>query len=323
AAAVVGLDALFSATEGYLARPPYYDGAGYMLFGRTEYELIRGLHLNTVYHLLVNAITPGWNTVLALQYLVLGAGAWQAFAVRFWPVALLLLLVFWIVSRRAPRSLAIVATVLTALVPVISAGVRSSSLEFLSGYSNYLENWYLEDLRPDLLAMALILWSVAILAEHSAAPTRATYIASAVFAALAVLIKPSTSPLLLLVWAGALTVVWFVTVFLVRRRLGPAELIYGAVALVFYLVFGIATTRNTQLPEWTSMALWVYVWAGTARLAAGLRWPSPRLEPSLLGAAGLYVLIVYGVGAFAVVNWPANEHASAVQMSLVTSQLAG
>ena len=409
AAAVVGLDALFSATEGYLARPPYYDGAGYMLFGRTEYELIRGLHLNTVYHLLVNAITPGWNTVLALQYLVLGAGAWQAFAVRFWPVALLLLLVFWIVSRRAPRSLAIVATVLTALVPVISAGVRSSSLEFLSGYSNYLENWYLEDLRPDLLAMALILWSVAILAEHSAAPTRATYIASAVFAALAVLIKPSTSPLLLLVWAGALTVVWFVnrrragatraaalaagllalllapwatvgggitnastylyeasvtygsvynthdnllqrfgyfvtriptdlgpiegwvamagavvvTVFLVRRRLGPAELIYGAVALVFYLVFGIATTRNTHLPEWTSMALWVYVWAGTARLAAGLRWPSPRLEPALLGAAGLYVLIVYSVGAFAVVNWPANEHASAVQMSLVTSQLAG
>ena len=408
AAGVVALDALFSATEGYLARPPYYDGAGYMFFARTDSELIRGLHLNTVYHLLINAITPGWNALLAFQYLVLGAGAWQAFAVRFWPVALLLLLVYWIVRRRGTQTLAIVATVLTALVPMISAGVRSSSLEFLSGYSNYLESWYLDDLRPDILAVALILWAVAILAEYSEAPTRASFLASAVFAAAAVLIKPSTSPLLLLVWFGALAVVWFVnrrrpgttrqaalgaallavllapwatfgggissvinylytasvtygsvygtsdnilqrfayfvvriptdlgpiegwlviagallvTVALVRRRLGPAELIYGAVALAFYVTFSATTTRNTHLPEWTSMGLWIYVWAGIARLAAGWRWPSPRFEPALLAAAGVYVLIVYAVGAFAVVNWPANEHAAAAQMSAVTASLA-
>src|SRR5438552_356150 len=115
AAGVVAMDAFFSATEGYLSRPPYYDGAGYMFFARSD--------------------------------------------------------------RRA---------------------------------------------------VALILGAVALLAEYSDAPTRTSYLASAVFAAAAVLIKPSTSPLLLLVWFGALAVVWFVN----RRRAGTTRHAALAVALL-------------------------------------------------------------------------------------------
>lgn len=409
AAAVVAIDALFSAQEGYLARPPYYDGAGYMFFARSDYELILGLHVRTAFHQFLHAITPGWNAVIALQYFAFGPGSWQAFTVRFWPVALLLVLVYSIVRKRTQRSIALAATALTALLPMVSAGVRSSSLEYLTGFSNYLENWYLDDLRPDLFAIALILCAVAILAEHVDTPNRQSYIASAVLAATAVLTKPSTSPLLLLVWTGALAVVWFVnrgragstrdaslaaallavllapwatlgggitnvitylyeasvtygsvyntteniverfwyfavriptdlgliegsltiaatavvTIALARRMLGPAELIYGAVALAFFVTFSVTTTRNTHIPEWTSMALWIYAWAGVARLASRWRWPRASLEPALVGAVALYTLLVYCVGIFALVHWPANEHASAVQLSAVTNQIAG
>src|SRR5437868_2806151 len=180
-----------------------------MLFARSAYELLAGLHLHSAFDQLIRALTPGWTALLALQYFVFGPGLWQAFTARFWAVALLLLLVYWIVRRRSSRSLAVAATVLTALLPMISAGVRSSSLEFLTGRSNYLETWYLDDLRPDILAIALILWAVALLAEHSAAPSRASYMASAVFAAAAVMVKPSTSPLLVLVWGATVAAVSF------------------------------------------------------------------------------------------------------------------
>lgn len=408
AALVVGLDAYYSAQAGYLAQPPAYDGVGYMVFARTLYELVLGAHLRTVLHLSVHTLAPGWTVALAFQYLLFGAGPWQAFTVRFWPVALLLLLVYWVVRRRASRSLAIAATVLTALLPMISAGVRSAPLEFLTGQANYGENWSLDDLRPDIFAFALILWAVAILAEHSDRPTRSTYLASAAFAAAAVLSKPSTSPLLMLAWVGTLAFVWFlnrkrpgtilntalgvallgviltpwaifasgiqsvirylyetaviygsvygtndtvparlwffvvriptdlgpiegwaviagtvvVTIALLRRRLTPAELIYGSVALVFWLVFALATARNLHLPEWVSAALWLYVWAGLARLAAGWRLPSPRVKPALLAAVGVYAVIVYGLGAFALANWPANEKQSNQQLSSVTKSIA-
>ena len=409
AAISVAVDALFSAREGYLARPPWYDGAGYVFFARSDYELLRGLHLHTLYDQLINAITPGWNAAIAFQYLIFGPGAWQAFTVRFWPVALLLILVYWIVSRRTSRSVAILATTLTALLPMISAGVRSSSLEYVTSTSNYLESWYLDDLRPDIFAIALVLWSVAVLAEHGDAPSRSTYAVSAVFAVLAVLMKPSTSPLLLLVWGLALAVVWWrnrrragatldaaigvailavllvpwatlgggvssvvsylysasvtygsvygtsdniaqrfgyfvvriptdlgpvegwlaiaaaiaVTAALVRRRLGWAELIYGGVAAVTFLTFSLPTTRNTHLPEWTSMTLWVYAWAGIARLAASWRWPANRRpEPAVLAAAALYSMLVLGLGVISLAAWPANEHAASGQQLSVTAALA-
>jgi hypothetical protein len=209
AAAVVAADAYFSAQDGYLSKGPDYDGVGYMVYGRTAYELLLGLHPHAALTEVTQTIAPGWVATLAMHYLVLGPGPWQAFSVRFWAVGLLLTLVYWVVRNRSSATIAIAATAVTAVLPAISAGVRSSSLEYFTGSANYSENWGLDDLRPDLLGVALLLWSVATLAERNDAPTRSTYVVSALFAVAAILVKPSTSPLLALVWATALAVTWF------------------------------------------------------------------------------------------------------------------
>ena len=228
----VAIDGYFSAQEGYLARAPEYDGVGYMVFAKTTYLVLHALHLKTALgHL--NNIAPLWTAVLTFHYLVLGDGWWQAFSTRFWPVALLLGLVYWIVRRRGTRSLAIAAVGLTALLPLVSAGVRSSSWEFLSGQANYYENWYLDDLRPDLLAAVLVLWSIALLAEDNQATRLASYLVSAGFVAAAVLVKPSTAPVSLLAWVAALTVSWFWN----RRRQGTSRRTALAAGLVGILLF--------------------------------------------------------------------------------------
>src|SRR4029077_11345206 len=115
AAVAVAMDAYYSAQEGYLARPAEYDVVGCLVDAQTPFRLIHALHLKTAFVDLFTGISPLWVSVLTTQQLILGGGTWQAFSARFWAVALLLMLVYWIVSRRAPRRLAIVAVVLTAL----------------------------------------------------------------------------------------------------------------------------------------------------------------------------------------------------------------
>jgi hypothetical protein len=208
ASIAVAVDTYFSAQEGYLAQPPNYEGIGYLQFARTAYLLLGHLHIRAALHEL-NSIAPLWTVLQTLQYFIVGDGTWQAFTVRFWPVALLLILVYWIVSARATRAMAMAAVAITALLPMVSASVRSSSWEFFSGRANYSENWGLDDLRPDFLAAVLILWSIASLAEHQRAPRRSAYMVSAAFAAAAVLAKPSTAPFNLAAWAMALGLMWF------------------------------------------------------------------------------------------------------------------
>jgi hypothetical protein len=207
AAIAVGLDAVYSFREGYLSRAPDYDGIGYMVRAGGAYRMLLGLHPHGALTDILQ-IAPGWNAALTLQYLLLGVGAWQAFLVRFWAVALLVVLVYWMVRTRAPAPIAVVAAVTTALLPMVSAGVRSSSWEFFSSQANYYENFGLDDLRPDILAIALLLWSLAIIAEHVDSPRRSTFVVSGVFLAGAVLVKPSTSPLLLFLWAGTAGASW-------------------------------------------------------------------------------------------------------------------
>ncbi|TMG42312.1 MAG: hypothetical protein E6H85_13710, partial [Chloroflexi bacterium] len=80
AAVALAADAYFSAQEGYLARPPDYDGVGYLFYAQAPYHLILGLHLQTALAHLVNNVAPLWSAVLTVHYLVLGDGVWQAFA---------------------------------------------------------------------------------------------------------------------------------------------------------------------------------------------------------------------------------------------------
>lgn len=239
AAVAVALDAYFSSQEGYLSRPPDYDGVSYLVSARTSLLLLRELHARVGLHNLLTGISPLWVSVLTGQQLVLGDGTWQAFSARFWGVALLLVLVYWIVMRRASRTLAIAAVGLTALLPLVSAGVRASSLEFFTGQSNYYEHWFLDDVRPDLLTYALVFWSVALLAEHINAPRRSVYLISAGFAAAAVLSKTSTTPIVLATWAAALGVNWLWN----RRtweitRMSLLAAIFLALLLVPWAVFG-------------------------------------------------------------------------------------
>jgi len=206
-ALAVAVDTWFSAQAGYLARGPDYEGVGYLLFARTAYVQIGHLHITSALHVL-NSITPLWTFLQTLQYFVVGDGTWQAFTIRLWPVVLLLILVYWIVRARATRAVAIAATVLTALLPMVSASVRSSSWELFSGRANYFEDWGLDDLRPDFFAAVLAMWSIASLAEHHRNSRRSSYIVSAAFAAAAVLAKPSTATFALTAWALTLFVLW-------------------------------------------------------------------------------------------------------------------
>jgi hypothetical protein len=408
AAVAVALDAYFSAQEGYLARPAEYDGVGYLVDAQTPYRLIHGLHLKTAFVDLFTGISPLWVSVLTTQQLILGGGTWQAFSARFWAVALVLLLVYWIVRRRAPRWLAIVAAVLTALLPVVSAGVRASSWEFLSGQASFFDHWWLDDVRPDFFTIALALWSIAVLAEHCEAPRRSIYMMSAALAAAAVLAKTSTVPVVLTAWAvtlglnwllnrrslgttrdtvravalltvllipwgvfggGALTVVAYlkeimayqsayalpggvlagltyypsliptelgqieawpviagVLIFAIglwRRQLSRSELIYLILVPLFYLVFLLTPSKNSLVGEWLSLSIWIFFWAGFARVATA-RWPATlkRASPFAVGAVAAYTLVVYALGAFGLANWPSNERSSNQQMTAVTAEIA-
>jgi len=172
----------------------------------------------------VSNLVPLWSLALTSQYLILGDGAWQAFTARFWAVGPLLVLVYWVIRRRTNSWLAITAAMITAVLPLVSAGVRSSSLEFLSGQADYGAHWYLDDIRPDFFAGVLALWSIAILAEDTTATRRSVYLVSAAFAAAAVLAKPTTSPAALAAWGVALGLHWF------RHRSKPGAFRRTAVA---------------------------------------------------------------------------------------------
>ena len=247
AAAAVAVDAFFSAQEGYLSRAPDYDGVSYLGTARSVYLLVRSLHLRAALHDLNSSIAPLWTGALAFQQLILGPGTWQAFTARFWAVALLLTLIYWIVRARGPRSLAVAAVFVTALLPVAGAGVRASSWELITGQANYGESWYLDDLRPDFLAAVLVLWSIALLAEDIRLPRRSSYLLSAAFAAAAVLVKPTVAPLSLLAWAAALAVTWAAN----RRTAGTTRTaalaaIVLAVLLVPWAVFGGGLRTTAQ-----------------------------------------------------------------------------
>jgi hypothetical protein len=250
---------------------------------------------------------------------------------------------------------------------------------------------------------------VALLVEDIKALRRWHYLLSAVFAAAAVLMKPSTGPVTLVAWGAALAVTWywnrrtagatlnsllaagvlvlllapwavlghgistiatyfyeaavtyrgayamqlspvdsafyhlaripgqlgqvevfpvvigslFLAVALVRRQLGAAEWIYAGLFVLFYVAFTATSNKNPHVGEWISLALWIFFLAGTSRFAAG-RWPSRTTQVSrrLLAGVSVYLLIVYAVGAFAIFNWPSNEHRANVQLLSVTSALA-
>ncbi len=232
AAIAVAIDALFNAQEGYLSRAPDYDGVGYLVTAQGAYGALHSLHARTALHLLNSNIAPLWITALTIQQFIFGQGTWQFFTARFWAVAPLLTLVYWIVRNRSSRSMAIAAVGLTALLPIASAGVRASSWEFFTGQAIYGEFWSLDDLRPDFFAIVMALCCIVPLAERYRAPTLSTYLVSGAFAGAAVLAKPSTGPIVLVAWVLTLGVIWFWN----RRRPGMARFNLLAVIVMTVLI---------------------------------------------------------------------------------------
>jgi hypothetical protein len=289
AALVVAIDTYFSVQEGYLAQPPGYDGISYMFYARAAYLLVLHGHLKTAVADL-NALAPLWTAAMTFQYLVLGDGTWQAFLARFWAVALLLILVYWLVRARAAHY-AIGAVVLTAMLPMVSAGVRSASWEFLSGRANFGGDWSLDDLRPDFLAIVLVLWSIAPLAEHNRAPRQSTYLVSAAFAAAAVLAKPSTAPVSLAAWVSALSLVWFWN----RKR--PATLrmtafsvgLFAALLLPWAIRSGGAAATVTRL--YATAVTFRDAYATNVGLLQNLAY-YPVLMPSQLGQLEVLAVVI-------------------------------
>jgi hypothetical protein len=409
AAVVVALDGWFSAQEGYLSRAPDYDGVSYLGTSRAVYHLLLVHHFRTALSELNSSLAPLWIAALAFQQLILGDGTWQAFGVRFWAVAPLLTLVYWIVRNRGSRSLAVAAVGLTAILPVVSAAVRASSREFITGQAHYGELFSMEDLRPDFFAIVMVLCCIVPLAERYRAPTLSTYLVSGAFAGAAVLAKPSTGPLVLVAWGLTLAVIWFwnrgrpgilrmtalagvvmavlitpwavrggisatidryysaavtykgaystvldfpdlimyflrtiptqlghveawiviagsvlLTVALLRRQLELPEWIYGGLALIFYASLTSTTNKNVNVGVFFNLSLWIFFLAGASRLVSR-QWPvvtTKRGSSFVLSSIAIYVVVIYGLGAVALANWPANETRSNAQLLSVTKEVA-
>jgi hypothetical protein len=124
---------------------------------------------------------------------------------------------------------------------------------------------------------------------------------------------------------------WFViagsvllTVALLRRQLELPEWIYGGLALIFYASLTSTTNKNVNVGVFFNLSLWIFFLAGASRLVSR-RWPAvtlKRASPFVLAVVGAYVVVIYGLGAIALANWPANEQRSNAQLLSVTTELA-
>lgn len=211
---LTAIDLPFSSRMGLLSVPPAQDGLTYMIFGKSFFYRLHGFDwswfrgdlaqspLGGIIAGGYNAI-PLWYWLMLVSFLLLGEGEWQCYTIRFWPIFLLLLLVWWLVRRRSTVGIAAMSVFLTALLPIVSVGLRYSGKDWLTGDYTRL-GWSLTDLRPDMLFAVLLLWTIAPLVEQAAALNRSALLLAGTFAALTLLTKGSTFPILVLALGLAL-----------------------------------------------------------------------------------------------------------------------
>lgn len=281
AAIVTAVELRLSPKVGLLSFPPMYDGVAYVVDAKSAfYRLLSSPRAaleipygeGTVY------LTPLWDLLIFLSFTVLGEGEWQATATRFWPVFLLLLLVLWVSRRHGSYKTAVVPLLLTALLPTISASLRTGVSEYFAPtilmFAPTTTQAYIADLRPDLLSSVLMLWAVVPLFEHLENPDKRTWLVSSTAAGLCVLAKSSTLLLGLCAWGIAIahafisnrsqflatfrSAVWGLIPF--SLLVGPWVILGGAnVALAYFLsnVFSPLWWTNSH-PTFVSEA--TYYW---------------------------------------------------------------
>jgi hypothetical protein len=225
---VTAIDVYFSSKIGLLANPPYQDGVGYMLEAKKAF-LQFGLwktHTVAFANMMFGNRYPAWQTLMVLNFKLLGEGEWQAYAVRFWPTFVILLTVFCVVCRHIGTAGAWAAAILTSLLPTLSLNLHAASV----GHHSTIHG-YLTDLRPDLLFAAFLLSAVTFLIEHAQTLDEKTALLSGASAALAVLAKSSAVGALLLAWGIAM-----IYVLIVQWRTRKNFLSMAAWALLAFTV---------------------------------------------------------------------------------------
>lgn len=77
----------------------------------------------------IRKLAPIWTGLIRLGDRAFGAGAWQPYTARFWPVGLLLIVTFVAVRHHSNASMAWAAVLVTGMLPMVSVSVRSANDE--------------------------------------------------------------------------------------------------------------------------------------------------------------------------------------------------
>ena len=186
ASLVIVTDIHYSQRIGLLVFPPYYDGAEYMC--AAKYAILSqatwSQHPLRIGFVIFGNRYPVWKALILINFRLFGVGEWQSYAVRFWPILIILSTIFWVVRRRAGYLVACGAALFTALLPTLSLNILSASL----GHPIFPRG-YLADLRPDLLFGAFIMLLVGAIIEHAGSFDEWTALLAGISAAFAILTK--------------------------------------------------------------------------------------------------------------------------------------
>jgi hypothetical protein len=201
--AITAADIYFSVQQGSLAIPPIYDGIGSIVDAKRIFYSLNDDPLPGIVKLMGNR-NPLWIGLMLPGLFFFGDGEWQYYLARLYPTVGLLLLMTWLVRRRAGAIAAWVCLGVTALLPTVSVWLRSGIDETKNPWSMV---WYLRDLRPDFLFAVLLLWAIAILVEQIPTLNRSSLLLSGSFVGLAILCKSSTMLALLIIWGLAIALI--------------------------------------------------------------------------------------------------------------------
>jgi hypothetical protein len=265
AALAIAVEIFFSLRVGLLSVRPRMDGLGYMTGSKDIYFKVvswfgspRPLSPDTNYTLMHS---PLWTGLLSLSYFPFGAGEWQSYVGRFWPVFLFIATVFYILRRRAGSNAAWCSVALTALLPVISPALTVAAAHRPWSSVGAWEG-FPADLRPDFFCAVLFAATAALLFENIHHLDRRSVLASGTLEGFAILCKPSTSPAILCSYFLALLYVIFVNrrdgrkaAKYVALTLLPVAVLAGVYAVSggyahvrWYLHFALVTT----ISDWSS-----------------------------------------------------------------------
>jgi hypothetical protein len=281
----------FSTRMGLLTYPPYYDGISYVVDAKSVFYHLGQLGFDRAsLQFLARknlVMAPLWEILIVVGFLLLGEGEWQAYAVRFWAIFLILLLVFYAMGKhRHDYRVRWLAVAFTTLLPTISVGLRASLMDSSIDLWNSSTasatlrpnaglHWYLADLRPDLLFAVLLLWTIVPLIESVHTLDRRIWLVSGTFAGLAVLVKASMSPALLLAWA--ITIAYVLTANRHQLR--------STVSTGLWTVLPLAVLVAPWAVVGGARVAFQYVWAN-ALGPQRVFWSNPN--PTLLSDLGYY-----------------------------------